>query len=179
MGGQGASSLFELVELESLVTSCLILCSQLVGGIGATYVREVTFVVPAHDGPPTTSTSTIRVPAHVLQASINLSLTSIIACHERISYVGNKSDPGTTVFRQAADFIAQGAVAAGTMGQRIGKKVEQVSVDRCVGPALLAGPCNESTPSHSFASNAHVGQEGFSSVLEALYGTTAAVTTMK
>ena len=82
--------------------------------------------VPGEEG------ATSPQPSRVLQASINLSLTSIIACHERISYVGNNADPRKTIFRQSADFVAQGAIAAGTMGARVGKKVEQVSVDRFV-----------------------------------------------
>ena len=70
----------------------------------------------------------------VLQASVNLSLSSIVKCIERIAYRpvrGDYKEP-YTVFQQKAVFQAQGRLTQGVIGQKLGKKVEDNSWERFV-----------------------------------------------
>lgn len=125
---------------------------KMVGAQEEAYVREVIFLsLPTASEPRNKAEER---PA-LLQASVNLSLSSIIKCKERISYRPayrtGREEAGFTTFTQRAEFFAQGRLTQGKIGKALGKKAEDNGWDR-------------------FDSNAHVGRKGFISVLEKMWG---------
>lgn len=133
---------------------------KMIGAQEEAYVREITFVnLPSssstNDVVTTSKPGTTKQPTpqpEVLQASINLSLATLVKCIERISYRPATRNPDSfTTFRQRAEFYAQGRLTVGKIGKALGKKIEEQSWDR-------------------FDSNAGVGRAGFSSVLQRMWG---------
>lgn len=94
---------------------------QLLGGSLDTYVREVTFVELATEGPP-----------RLVQHSVNLTLRHCLRVKERIAYHPSPQLPDlSTRFEQSALIEAQGKFAAGEIAAYFGKKIEQHSWERC------------------------------------------------
>ncbi|KAG0150984.1 hypothetical protein CROQUDRAFT_72513 [Cronartium quercuum f. sp. fusiforme G11] len=116
---------------------------KLVGGAEEQFVREVIFSKPAGLSGPSS-------PAMILMGSINLSMSSIMICKEKIRYEPSPANPNYTIFKQIAEMEAQGRLAAGQTWQAIGKQVESWGRDR-------------------FAKNAATGREGFTGVLKNLF----------
>ncbi|EGG01300.1 uncharacterized protein MELLADRAFT_111135 [Melampsora larici-populina 98AG31] len=116
---------------------------KLVGGAEEQFVREVIFSKPA-------GLSGSGSPAMILMGSVNLSMSSIMICKEKIRYEASPNNAKHTIFKQIAEMEAQGRLATGQTWQAIGKQVESWGRDR-------------------FAKNAATGREGFTSVLNALF----------
>ncbi|KAH9824088.1 PRELI-like family-domain-containing protein [Melampsora americana] len=116
---------------------------KLVGGAEEQFVREVIFSKPA-------GLSGFGSPAMILMGSVNLSMSSIMICKEKIRYEPSPNNPKQTIFKQIAEMEAQGRLAAGQTWQAIGKQIESWGRDR-------------------FANNAATGREGFTSVLNARF----------
>jgi len=110
-----------------------------VGGAEEQYVREVIFYK--------TPSSANQSPM-ILMGSVNLSMSSILVCREKIRY--QPSGPQATSFFQRADIQAQGTLAIGESWGILGSKLESWSCDR-------------------FSTNAESGRLGFNTVLTRLY----------
>jgi hypothetical protein len=123
MGCQGVYG-SSLISSDSMsLTACVLhVLFQLIGVPEETYVREVTFVIPSDN----------QQPAHILMASANLSLSNFLVVNERISYHPASNGRDETVFRQLALIQATGKLKPGGVWQRLGRKLEQWSLDRSV-----------------------------------------------
>ncbi|KAI8453957.1 PRELI-like family-domain-containing protein [Phakopsora pachyrhizi] len=119
---------------------------KMIGGTEEQFVREVIFFKPSRNerdgaGPM------------ILMWSINLTVSSIMLCKEKISNNGaydNCDNDGLTEFYQVADIRAQGSLATGQTWQGLGRRLELWAKDR-------------------FSTNAEIGRQGFTSVLNSLY----------
>jgi hypothetical protein len=144
-------------ELISVVRTRLISCQKLLGGSLDTYVREVTFVELATEGPP-----------RLVQHSVNLTLRHCLRVKERIAYHPAPQLPDlSTRFEQSAFIEAQGKFAAGEIAAYIGRKIEQHSWERC---ALFDGDISRLKAVDRFDSNAQIGKEGFLWTLKRMWG---------
>ncbi|KNZ45293.1 hypothetical protein VP01_828g3 [Puccinia sorghi] len=112
---------------------------KLVGGAEEQYVREVIFYK---------TPSSVNPSPMILMGSVNLSMSSILVCREKIRY--QPSGPQATSFFQRADIQAQGTLAIGESWGILGSKLESWSCDR-------------------FSTNAESGRLGFNTVLTRLY----------
>ncbi|CAH7688338.1 PRELI-like family-domain-containing protein [Phakopsora pachyrhizi] len=143
---------------------------KMIGGTEEQFVREVIFFKPSRNerdgaGPM------------ILMWSINLTVSSIMLCKEKIRYqkptfsknydnndqldqknhslsnngaYDNCDNDGLTEFYQVADIRAQGSLATGQTWQGLGRRLELWAKDR-------------------FSTNAEIGRQGFTSVLNSLY----------